>query len=44
VTATAINGENQWQDTECRSFTVDQAGVRTAADDGGTDNTEECWQ
>ncbi len=44
VTATAINGENQWQDTECRSFTVDQAGVRTAADDGGTDNTAECWR
>lgn len=44
VTATAINGENQWQDTECRSFTVDQAGVRTAADDGGNDTTAECWR
>jgi type IV pilus assembly protein PilE len=44
VRATAINGENQWQDTECRVFLVDQAGVRTAADDGGTDNTAECWQ
>ena len=44
ATATAVNGENQWQDTDCRTFTVDQAGVRTAADDGGTDNTAECWQ
>ena len=44
VRATAINGENQWQDTECRTFLVDQAGVRTATDDGGTDNTAECWQ
>jgi len=44
VTATALNGENQWQDAECRTFTVDQAGVRTAADDGGADNTAECWQ
>lgn len=44
VRATAINGENQWQDTECRTFLVDQAGVRTATDDGGTDNTEECWR
>jgi type IV pilus assembly protein PilE len=44
VTARAINGENQWQDTECRSFTVDQAGVRTAADDGGNDTTAECWR
>jgi len=44
VRATAVAGENQFQDTACRTFTVDQAGVRTAADDGGTDNTEECWQ
>ncbi len=44
VTATAINGENQWQDTECRSFTVDQAGVRRAFDEDDTDNTEECWR
>lgn len=44
ATATAINGENQWQDTECRSFTVNQAGVRTAEDAGGGDNTDECWR
>lgn len=44
VRATAVNGENQWQDTACRTFTVDQAGVRTAAEDGGADNTAECWQ
>ncbi len=44
VTATAINGENQWQDEACRNFTVDQAGVRTADDSGGSDNTDECWR
>lgn len=44
ATATAIAGENQDQDDECESFTVDQAGVRTAADSGGGDNTEECWR
>lgn len=44
ATATAVNGENQWQDTECRSFTVNQAGVRTALDAGGADNTGECWR
>lgn len=44
VRATAIAGQNQFQDTACRTFQVDQAGVRTAADDGGTDNTAECWQ
>ena len=44
ATATAVNGENQWQDTDCRSFTVNQAGVRSALDDGGSDNTAECWR
>ena len=44
ATATAINGENQWQDTECRTFSVNQAGVRSALDSGGADNTAECWR
>ncbi len=44
VRATAINGENQWQDTDCRDFTVTQAGVRTARDSGSADNTAECWR
>jgi len=44
VSATAINGENQYQDTDCRTFAVDQAGVRTAEDAGGADNTDECWR
>jgi type IV pilus assembly protein PilE len=44
ATATAINGENQWNDTACRSFSVDQAGVRTALDADDDDNTEECWR
>ena len=44
ATATAIAGENQAQDDACQTFTVDQAGVRTADDGGGADNTEECWR
>ena len=44
VSATAIAGERQDQDDECQSFTVDQAGVRTAEDSGGADNTDECWR
>jgi type IV pilus assembly protein PilE len=44
ATATAVNGENQWNDTDCRSFTVNQAGVRSALDAGGSDNTAECWR
>jgi type IV pilus assembly protein PilE len=44
VRATAINGQNQWRDTECRDFTVTQAGVRTARDSGTADSTAECWR
>lgn len=44
VSATAVNGEDQYQDTPCRTFMVDQAGVRTAADSGGAENTDECWR
>lgn len=44
IRATAINGQNQWQDTECRTFTVTQAGARTATDSGAADNTAECWR
>ena len=44
VRAVAIAGESQFQDTECRRFEVTEAGLRTAFDDGGGDNTEECWE
>jgi Tfp pilus assembly protein PilE len=44
VRATAVNGQNQWQDTACRDFTVTQGGVRTARDSGTADNTAECWR
>jgi type IV pilus assembly protein PilE len=44
ATATAINGEPQFQDEDCRTFSVDQAGVRTATTAGGGDNTAECWE
>lgn len=44
VRATAINGQNQWQDTACRDFSVTQAGTRTARDSGTADNTAECWR
>jgi type IV pilus assembly protein PilE len=44
VEAEAIDGENQFQDTACRFFRVDQAGVRSARDAGGADNTAECWR
>jgi type IV pilus assembly protein PilE len=44
VRATAVNGEDQWQDTDCRDFIVTEAGVRTARDAGTADNTAECWR
>ncbi len=44
VTATAIAGQSQFQDSECRSFTVNQLGTRSALDAGGADNTAECWR
>jgi type IV pilus assembly protein PilE len=43
VSATAVAGENQFQDTACRSFSVTDRGIRTATDDGGGDNTATCW-
>ncbi len=44
VTATAIAGQNQAQDSECQVFSVTDRGIRTAEDDGGADNTAECWR
>jgi type IV pilus assembly protein PilE len=44
VTATATAGQQQFQDTECRSFSVTDRGVRSALNEGGTDNTAECWR
>ncbi len=44
VTATAIAGGNQEQDTDCRTFRVTDRGIRTADDAGGADNTADCWR
>jgi len=44
VQATAIAGESQFQDEDCRSFTVTQAGVRSALNSSNADNTAECWR
>lgn len=44
ATATAIAGQPQFQDTACRSFSVTQAGVRSALDSASADSTAECWR
>lgn len=44
VSATAAADGSQFQDTDCRTFTITNAGVRTATNAGGADNSAECWQ
>jgi type IV pilus assembly protein PilE len=44
VSATAVNGENQFSDTDCRTFRVTDRSVRLAQDSGGADSTAECWR
>jgi type IV pilus assembly protein PilE len=41
LTATAVG--NQANDEQCKTFTLDNAGVRTATNAGGGDTTEACW-
>ena len=43
LTATAATGTDQMKDTTCRTFTVNSAGVRTAADASSNDTTSTCW-
>ena len=43
-TATATATSTQADDSKCQTFTINQNGVRTAADGGGADNTAECWK
>lgn len=41
ITATPVLG--QVQDADCASFVLNQAGVKSATDSGGADNTNLCW-
>jgi type IV pilus assembly protein PilE len=41
LTATATG--RQRDDTGCRVFTINNAGVQTALDSGGADATDNCW-
>lgn len=40
--ATPVSDKRQASDTQCTSFTLNQAGVKKAYK-GSTDNTEACW-
>jgi type IV pilus assembly protein PilE len=44
LTATPIAGMGQENDTNCASFTVDQAGRQTALDGSAADSSAECWR
>lgn len=44
VTATVRAGGPQQDDRDCWTFSATEAGVRTAANDGGGDNTRACWR
>jgi len=42
-TLTATARGRQTNDTDCRAYTVNNAGVRTASNSGGADATDRCW-
>jgi type IV pilus assembly protein PilE len=44
ATAAPRAGGGQSNDTLCRSFTIDQNGVRGALDGGGADVMQKCWR
>ena len=43
LSATAAAGGNQFQDEACRTFRVNERGIRTAANAAAADNTATCW-
>lgn len=44
ATATPTTGGAQSKDKDCVSFTINQAGTRTAKNNGGSANNEACWR
>lgn len=44
VTATAKSDGAQGKDSQCVTFTIDQAGTRKAADKADVDTTGNCWR
>jgi len=44
VTAMPVAGMSQANDQQCAVWTIDQNGLKTAADTGGNDTTNACWR
>ncbi len=43
LTAVARSGEAQINDKDCRTFTIDSRGIKTARSAALGDTTDECW-
>jgi type IV pilus assembly protein PilE len=43
VTATPVSGKGQDKDTQCASFSVDEAGRQTSKDSSANDSSANCW-
>ena len=44
ITATAVQGKSQRNDTQCQTWTIDHRGRKTASDADGADTTGLCWR
>jgi len=44
ATASVVSTKGQKDDKTCQTFTVNEAGTRTALDSMSTDRTVECWR
>lgn len=42
LTATAVSATDQYNDTDCRTISIDHAGRKTSTNSGGTATTN-CW-
>lgn len=44
ATASVVTTKGQKDDTTCQTFTINEAGTRTALDSGSANRTVECWR
>lgn len=44
ATATAVSGQSQFKDTDCRTFTITETGQRGATKSDTTNNAATCWR
>jgi type IV pilus assembly protein PilE len=44
LTAAAVSGKSQFNDSDCRTFTITNTGLKGAKDYSNNDTTDKCWQ